>query len=69
MARTYTPDCWRVIEFTYGDEKQPLRKVFGGWYGGFAKGDSWKLSSGITKTTEFDDRYEFKLAVFYKDIV
>jgi hypothetical protein len=33
--------------------------VFAGWYGGYLDGDSWKLSSGITETKEFDDRYEF----------
>lgn len=60
MSRVYTPDSWRVVEFTYGDEKEPLRKVFAGWYGGFTQGDSWKLSSGIIKTTEFDNRYEFE---------
>jgi hypothetical protein len=60
MTRTYTPDCWRVIEFDYGTDEPPLRKVFAGWYGGYANGDSWKLSSGITKTHEFEDRYEFE---------
>ena len=32
---------------------------FAGWYGGYASGDSWKLSSGIIGTKEFEDRYEF----------
>lgn len=54
---TYTPDCWKVLEFDYGGES--IKKVFAGWYGGFANGDSWKLSSGITETKEFDDRFEF----------
>ena len=43
---TYTPDTWSILLFdspTYGK----IHKVFGGWYGGFTQGDSWKLSSGI----------------------
>ena len=60
MSKNYTPDCWRIIEFTYGDKQTPLRKVFAGWYGGYATGDRWKLSSGITNTREFEDRYEFE---------
>jgi hypothetical protein len=54
---TYTPDRWVVLEFDYNGDV--LRKVFAGWYGGYTNGDSWKLSSGITETKEFEDRYEF----------
>lgn len=54
---TYTPDCWIIIRMHHNGES--IDKVFGGWYGGFADGDSWKLSSGVTATEEFDDRYEF----------
>lgn len=57
MGSKYTPDRWVVLEFNYNGEV--ARKVFAGWYGGFARGDSWKLSSGITNTREFDDRFEF----------
>lgn len=53
----YTPDRWVVLEFNYNGDV--LRKVFAGWYGGYTGSDSWKLSSGITETREFDDRYEF----------
>lgn len=55
----YTPDCWTVLEFNTGDG-EPLKKVFAGWYGGYLNGDSWKLSSGITNTREFENRYEFE---------
>ena len=54
---TYTPDRWVMIEFDYGSEK--IRKIFAGWYGGFANGDSWKLSSGVTETAEEGDYYVF----------
>lgn len=53
----YNPDSWKVLEFNFKGDV--IRKVFAGWYGGFANGDSWKLSSGITSTEEFEDRYEF----------
>lgn len=54
----YTPDCWAVLEFS-SPTTETIRKVFAGWYGGYAGSDSWKLSSGITKTTEYDNRFEF----------
>lgn len=54
----YTPDRWVVIEFDYNG--QTTKKVFGGWYGGFMTGDSWKLSSGVTNQREFEDRFEFE---------
>lgn len=54
---TYTPDLWVVVEIDY--EGEVVKKVLASWYGGFANGDSWKLSSGITKIVELDDRYEF----------
>ena len=54
----YTPDCWVMLEITRAD-KQPIRKIFAGWRGGFA-GDSWRLNSGIVSTC-IDDQghYEF----------
>ena len=55
---TYTPDAWVVLEIS-SDDTEPIRKVLAGWYGGYANGDSWKLSSGVTNTTEYPDRYEF----------
>ena len=54
----YKPDCWAVLEFS-SPTTETIRKVFAGWYGGYAGSDSWKLSSGITKTTEYDNRFEF----------
>lgn len=54
----YTPDVWVVIEFTTPQET--FRKVFAGWYGGFAGSNSWKLNSGITKTRKVGDWWEFE---------
>lgn len=55
---TYTPNAWTVLKFR-SDDYGEICKVFGGWYGGYTQGDSWKLSSGITAMEEFEDRYEF----------
>lgn len=57
--KLYTPDCWQVVEFKSGDN-EPIRKVMGGWYGGFSNGDSWRLSSGIESVTETDNCYIVK---------
>jgi hypothetical protein len=54
---TYKPDKWIVVEINHQGDK--IQKVFGNWYGGYTGGDSWKLSSGITETVEFDDRFEY----------
>ena len=53
----YTPDRWVVVNIETPTETIP--KVFAGWYGGFAQGESWKLSSGIVKIVEYTDRFEF----------
>lgn len=53
----YTPDRWVVI--TFDTDGVSIDKVLAGWYGGYVSGDSWKLSSGVSKVTEFSDRYEF----------
>ena len=53
---TYAPDTWSILLFdspTYGK----IHKVFGGWYGGFTQGDSWKLSSGMKDLVDEGDFY------------
>lgn len=54
---TNTPDCWVVVRIT--SVNTSVDKVLAGWHGGYLDGDSWKLSSGVVRTEEFDDRYEF----------
>ena len=54
---TNTPDCWVIVRLRHDDNT--IDKVLAGWYGGYLSGDSWKLSSGIETTEEFDNRYEF----------
>ena len=47
---TYTPDRWQVVLLK--NKTESIKKVFAGWYGGYASGDSWKLSSGIIGTNQ-----------------
>jgi len=56
---TYTPDVWVVLEFDASHLEVPTRKVFAGWYGGFAGSNSWKLNSGITVVRRVGDWLEF----------
>ena len=44
---TYKPDKWVVLEVTTPDGT--YKKILSSWYGGFADGDSWRLSSNIDK--------------------
>lgn len=53
----YHPDAWIIIRIE-GDA-EPLDKVLGGWYGGFAGADSWRLNSGIVEIRELEEKYEF----------
>lgn len=57
-ARIYSPDRWVVAELV-NQKGEKILKIFGGYYGGFSYGDSWKLSSGITNTARTDGRYKF----------
>lgn len=47
------PDKWAVLKIgnTY--------KVFAMWSGGYLDGDSWKLSSGITKVEDSEEWWDF----------
>jgi len=56
---TYTPDTWVVLEFDAPELDTPTRKVFAGWYGGYAGSNSWKLNSGITNVRQVDGWWEF----------
>lgn len=53
----YTPDKWVVLTLKY--KGKDYRKVFAGWRGGYAQGDSWKLSSGVVSEEEFPNRIEY----------
>ena len=55
---TYNPNRWLVISITH--EAKTHYRVFATWSGGYLHGDSWKLNSGITKTTLEDGVYHFE---------
>ena len=56
--REYIPDRWVVLEFV--TPSKTFQKVFAGSYGGFTQGDSWKLNSGIAKTTKDGEWFHFE---------
>lgn len=54
----YTPNRWVIL--TIKTKHESLDKIFAGWNGGQLRGDTWKLSSGITDMSfEQPDRIEF----------
>lgn len=53
----HSPDRWVVVEVIM--DEMTTRHILGGWWGGYLDADYWRMSSGITNTTEYDDRYEF----------
>jgi hypothetical protein len=53
----YTPDRWVVIDITH--KGNTVRKVLGGWIGGYAKSDTWRLNSGVTEVKDEGDFYLF----------
>jgi hypothetical protein len=57
MTNHYIPDKWIIIEISSAEDS--VRKVFATWSGGYLDGDSWRLSSGITKVEDKGDWYLF----------
>lgn len=55
--REYNPDKWVIIELSKGEKT--IRKILGGWYGGFTTGDSWRMSSGVKSVEEEGNFYIF----------
>jgi hypothetical protein len=55
--REYNPDKWVMLKFT--NKGKVIYKVLASWYGGYAKGDSWKLNSGCTGIEEDGQLYRF----------
>lgn len=52
----YTPDNWVILKIGGND---PHCRVLGGWYGGYLKGNSWRLNSGIKRHTFDGDYWNF----------
>lgn len=53
----YVPDRWVMLKITNGDKA--VYKVMGGWYGGYAGSDSWRINSGVSKVELVNDTYKF----------
>ena len=54
----YNPDVWVIVELSGTKVESRYHRVLAGWYGGFARGDSWKMSSGITRIVDKDTYWE-----------
>lgn len=52
---SYTPDVWVIVEIKNKTNGKRIHKLLSGWYGGFAKGDSWRINSGITDISPAKD--------------
>ena len=48
----YYPDTWCILHRRGKETNEDIIKVFAGFYGGYASGDSWKLSSGTVSIEE-----------------
>lgn len=59
-SHCYLPDVWVFVKFSGSDVPKVYYRVLAGWYGGFAQGDSWRLSSGIESIEDAGDRYLVK---------
>lgn len=57
MTRIYQPDRWVIVRFVHSGDV--TCKVFAGFAGGYTIGESWQLSSGITKIIENEDYTDF----------
>lgn len=55
----YTPDTWVVIKINAPDSNETYYKVLGGWSGGYADGDSWRMNSGIAMVEDVEDCFMF----------
>jgi hypothetical protein len=52
----YYPNEWVAIRGTTKDPADGVVvKIFGGWWGGFATGDTWRVNSGVKSVEVADD--------------
>ena len=70
MTDHYYPDNWVVLKITENEET--LYKVLGGWSGGYATSDSWRMNSGIIRVENTGLSWKFyghsgSCYVCYKD--
>ena len=53
----YTPDNWVIVEISGTDVPETYHRILAGWHGGYLYGDSWKMSSGVTKIVDCDTHW------------
>jgi hypothetical protein len=51
-----SPEGWVILKI---ENSPPVYKVFGSWTGGYLKGDSWRINSGISRVEEDLHYYYF----------
>lgn len=51
-----TPNKWTIVKHTTPEGEENFR-IFASWAGGYLNGDSWSMSSGITKAHHGDMGY------------
>jgi len=51
----YVPDGWCILKMP-----TDYYRIFGGFAGGYAQGDSWKFSSAIVELTREDGQYTIR---------
>ena len=56
--RVYTPDNWVILKVRESKMSKPFYKVLGGWSGGYASGNAWRMNSGILEFIDKGDHYE-----------
>ena len=55
MKSEYTPDNWVVFKV----KDDPHYRILAGWSDGYFSGDSWRISSGITRVEKETDSWKF----------
>lgn len=53
----YCPNVWVAVRIHDSKTDSSIYKIYGGWLGGFAKGDSWRLNSGISSIVDYKDHW------------
>jgi hypothetical protein len=53
----YNPDVWVLVKIQSPGNEEYYR-ILGGWYGGYAGADYWRLSSGVNRVVDKDSYFE-----------
>lgn len=58
MANVYIPDRWVELKITSPGTEE-VRKILGGWMGGYTDPSHWRLNSGIEQEINLEDFVNF----------